>query len=82
MDERITAALARVFALRAPGGAVAEAAGSPGDVVRPDTPLSALGPIDDAWPLLAAALDDEGLTLADADVAHVVTVGDLARVLA
>lgn len=77
MDERIVTALARVFAPRGPQGAEA-----PGLAVREDTPLAALGPIDQAWPLLAAALEAEGVLLDDAAIADVLTVGDLARACA
>lgn len=69
MDERVMHALDRVFGSERPIG----------DVVRSDTPLSALGPIDRAWPLLIAALDDEGIVLGNDDVSDVVTVGDLER---
>ena len=77
MDERIIAALARVFASRGP-----RSADSLGAAVRPDTPLAALGPIGLAWPLLAAALADVGIVL-DAEAARgIVTVGDLDRACA
>jgi hypothetical protein len=69
MDERVMGALARVFGSGRPIG----------DVVRADTPLSALGPIDQAWPLVIAALDDVDVRLGDDDVLGVVTVGDLER---
>lgn len=73
MDDPVRQALARVF----PDSAAS--------VVRGDTPLRALGPIDEAWPLLAAALDElrePPLTsgshrLDDAAAASIVTVGDL-----
>lgn len=71
MDERVMGALARVFGSERPIG----------HVVRTDTPLSALGPIDQAWPLLISALDDVGVRLGDDDVLGVVTVGDLDRVV-
>lgn len=67
MDERVRLALARVFP------------DSAGVSVRPDSPLAALGPVDDAWPLLAAALEELQLNAPDDTRARsIITVGDLA----
>lgn len=76
MDERVLSALARVFV---PSGLAGERA--LGDVVRADTPLSALGPIDEAWPLVVAALDDCGVTLDLEGPFDALTVGDLDRMV-
>jgi hypothetical protein len=76
MDERLLSALARVFV---PGGIAGER--TLADVVRPDTPLTSLGPIDEAWPLLVCALDEAGLSITGTQLATVVTVGDLDRLV-
>lgn len=76
MDERILSALARVFVPESIAGGR-----SLSDVVRPDTPLTALGPIDEAWPLLIAALEELAVELPNVDVSGVVTVLDLERLV-
>lgn len=73
MDERIAAALARVYP---------HDAGVP---ARADTPLSAYGP-PASWPLLAAALGELGIAVRDRDLASGgaagPTIGDLERLAA
>lgn len=69
MDERISAALARVFP---------HDAGMP---ARPDTPLASFGPAA-AWPLLAQALAEAGITVDDdlvGDDPGALTMRDLER---
>ena len=66
MDERIAAALARVFPHDA------------GVLARADTPLTAYGP-PQSWPLLATALRELGVEVRDGDLPDDATIGDLER---
>lgn len=56
-------------------------------VVRPDTPLSSFGPIEQAWVMLAQAIFEataaSGFTveLADEDICAIQTVGELAQLV-